>query len=270
MAAEQRTGYLGLGSNVGDSRRPPARRDRAARSTGDRGRGRLLDLRDRAGRRDPRPARLPQRRGPHPHRRSSPKSCSTSARRSRPSAAAPSTRPRHSPRPLDVDLLLLGDLELSTERLTLPHREVTTPPLRPRPAARARPGAGAPGRDPARRRARRARRPGSGSSRSGRSPRPRRLAAQRRRASRAGSTGGVWPGKSGTSRSASCAGGPVLDRRAQVVERHRQADAGGDLEVGGVRLRRRRSRRRRSRRRPGRAGRAAPPGRRARSRRWLR
>ena len=34
--------------------------------------------------------------------------------------------PRHSPRPLDVDLLLLGDLELKTERLTLPHREVTT------------------------------------------------------------------------------------------------------------------------------------------------
>ena len=32
--------------------------------------------------------------------------------------------PRHSPRPLDVDLLLLGDLELSTERLTLPHPEV--------------------------------------------------------------------------------------------------------------------------------------------------
>jgi 2-amino-4-hydroxy-6-hydroxymethyldihydropteridine diphosphokinase len=36
------------------------------------------------------------------------------------------TAPRHSPRPLDVDLLLLGDLELSTERLTLPHREVTS------------------------------------------------------------------------------------------------------------------------------------------------
>ena len=34
--------------------------------------------------------------------------------------------PRHSPRPLDVDLLLLGDLELSTDRLTLPHPEVTT------------------------------------------------------------------------------------------------------------------------------------------------
>jgi 2-amino-4-hydroxy-6-hydroxymethyldihydropteridine diphosphokinase len=34
--------------------------------------------------------------------------------------------PRHSPRPLDVDLLLLGDLELETERLTLPHPEVSS------------------------------------------------------------------------------------------------------------------------------------------------
>ncbi len=32
--------------------------------------------------------------------------------------------PRHSPRPLDVDLLLLGDFELATDRLTLPHPEV--------------------------------------------------------------------------------------------------------------------------------------------------
>jgi 2-amino-4-hydroxy-6-hydroxymethyldihydropteridine diphosphokinase len=32
--------------------------------------------------------------------------------------------PRHGPRPLDVDLLLLGDLELQTERLTLPHPQV--------------------------------------------------------------------------------------------------------------------------------------------------
>jgi 2-amino-4-hydroxy-6-hydroxymethyldihydropteridine diphosphokinase len=32
--------------------------------------------------------------------------------------------PRHSPRPLDVDLLLLGDIELSSERLTLPHPQV--------------------------------------------------------------------------------------------------------------------------------------------------
>jgi len=34
--------------------------------------------------------------------------------------------PRHSPRPLDVDLLLLGEIELATERLTLPHPEVTS------------------------------------------------------------------------------------------------------------------------------------------------
>ncbi|HKZ13508.1 MAG TPA: 2-amino-4-hydroxy-6-hydroxymethyldihydropteridine diphosphokinase [Solirubrobacterales bacterium] len=32
--------------------------------------------------------------------------------------------PRHSPRPLDVDLLLLGELELQTDRLTLPHPQV--------------------------------------------------------------------------------------------------------------------------------------------------
>jgi 2-amino-4-hydroxy-6-hydroxymethyldihydropteridine diphosphokinase len=34
--------------------------------------------------------------------------------------------PRHSPRPLDVDLLLLGDVELETGRLSLPHPEVTS------------------------------------------------------------------------------------------------------------------------------------------------
>jgi 2-amino-4-hydroxy-6-hydroxymethyldihydropteridine diphosphokinase len=34
--------------------------------------------------------------------------------------------PRHSPRPIDVDLLLLGDLEHRSERLILPHAEVTS------------------------------------------------------------------------------------------------------------------------------------------------
>ena len=34
--------------------------------------------------------------------------------------------PRHGPRPIDIDLLLLGDIEISTERLTLPHPEVTS------------------------------------------------------------------------------------------------------------------------------------------------
>ena len=32
---------------------------------------------------------------------------------------------RHGPRPIDVDVLLLGNIEVSTERLTLPHPEVT-------------------------------------------------------------------------------------------------------------------------------------------------
>ena len=34
--------------------------------------------------------------------------------------------PRHAPRPVDLDVLLLGEVELRTERLTLPHREVTS------------------------------------------------------------------------------------------------------------------------------------------------
>jgi 2-amino-4-hydroxy-6-hydroxymethyldihydropteridine diphosphokinase len=32
---------------------------------------------------------------------------------------------RHGPRPIDVDLLLLGDLEHASERLTLPHAQAT-------------------------------------------------------------------------------------------------------------------------------------------------
>jgi 2-amino-4-hydroxy-6-hydroxymethyldihydropteridine diphosphokinase len=34
--------------------------------------------------------------------------------------------PRHGPRPIDLDLLLLGDLVLVTERLTLPHPELAS------------------------------------------------------------------------------------------------------------------------------------------------
>jgi 2-amino-4-hydroxy-6-hydroxymethyldihydropteridine diphosphokinase len=34
--------------------------------------------------------------------------------------------PRHGPRPLDLDLLLLGDLVIESERLTLPHPEVVS------------------------------------------------------------------------------------------------------------------------------------------------
>jgi 2-amino-4-hydroxy-6-hydroxymethyldihydropteridine diphosphokinase len=34
--------------------------------------------------------------------------------------------PRHGPRPIDIDLLLLGDVTLEDEALTLPHPEVTS------------------------------------------------------------------------------------------------------------------------------------------------
>jgi 2-amino-4-hydroxy-6-hydroxymethyldihydropteridine diphosphokinase len=34
--------------------------------------------------------------------------------------------PRHGPRPIDLDLLLLGEIELESERLTLPHPELTS------------------------------------------------------------------------------------------------------------------------------------------------
>jgi 2-amino-4-hydroxy-6-hydroxymethyldihydropteridine diphosphokinase len=34
--------------------------------------------------------------------------------------------PRHGPRPLDLDLLLLGDVMTETERLTLPHPALTS------------------------------------------------------------------------------------------------------------------------------------------------
>jgi 2-amino-4-hydroxy-6-hydroxymethyldihydropteridine diphosphokinase len=34
--------------------------------------------------------------------------------------------PRHGPRPIDVDVLLLGDIELETEALSLPHPEVSS------------------------------------------------------------------------------------------------------------------------------------------------
>ena len=34
--------------------------------------------------------------------------------------------PRHGPRPIDIDLLLLGEIEMRTDQLTLPHPEIIT------------------------------------------------------------------------------------------------------------------------------------------------
>ena len=145
--------------------------------------------------------------------------------------------PRHSPRPVDVDLLLLGDVELSTERLTLPHREVTArrfvlvPLLELDPELRLPDGTSlADGLGCARRgRARRADRPtwsaGRGLTGSGRE----RLQPGRREARR-----GV-AGEVGDEAAGEIAGRPALDERPQVVHRHQQRDARRDLQVGGVR-----------------------------------
>lgn len=56
---------------------------------------------------------------------------------------------RHGPRPLDVDLLLLGDTEYSSDRLTLPHREVTSRRFVLVPLLELDPGLEIPGRGPA-------------------------------------------------------------------------------------------------------------------------
>jgi 2-amino-4-hydroxy-6-hydroxymethyldihydropteridine diphosphokinase len=56
---------------------------------------------------------------------------------------------RHGPRPLDVDLLLLGDLQYRSARLTLPHEQVTTRRFVLVPLLELAPGLVVPGRGPA-------------------------------------------------------------------------------------------------------------------------
>ena len=113
------------------------------------------------------------------------------------------------------------------------------PPLRARAAARARPRAGAARRDAARRGAGGARPgparssgsgpPGGSTKRWRRLRRPQRLEPGGRQHRR-----GV-AGKVGDGAKRHLARGTLLDRRPQVVQGHRQAKAGGDLEVGRVR-----------------------------------
>jgi 2-amino-4-hydroxy-6-hydroxymethyldihydropteridine diphosphokinase len=56
---------------------------------------------------------------------------------------------RHGPRPIDVDLLLLEDLQYTSERLTLPHREVTSRRFGLVPLLELAPDLVVPGRGPA-------------------------------------------------------------------------------------------------------------------------
>ncbi len=56
---------------------------------------------------------------------------------------------RHGPRPLDVDLLLLGDREYRSDRLTLPHAQVTSRRFVLVPLLEVAPDLVVPGRGPA-------------------------------------------------------------------------------------------------------------------------
>jgi 2-amino-4-hydroxy-6-hydroxymethyldihydropteridine diphosphokinase len=123
--SEKRTGYLGLGSNVGD----PAAHLRAAlellQAEGveidavsstyvTEPVGEVLDQADFLNA----AVRIRTKLGPE--------ELLDACKRVEAARGRSFDAPRHSPRPLDVDLLLLGGIEMSNDRLTLPHREVTT------------------------------------------------------------------------------------------------------------------------------------------------
>ena len=131
------TGYLGLGSNVGDRRAQPAGRGGRARARGVRvlASSSTYDT-DPVGEVIDQPAFL--NACVRIETDLEPRSCSTRARRSR-RALGRDLRPavRHGPRPIDVDLLLLGDARTAPSASTLPHAQVQLAPLRADPAARA-------------------------------------------------------------------------------------------------------------------------------------
>jgi 2-amino-4-hydroxy-6-hydroxymethyldihydropteridine diphosphokinase len=125
LAGEKRTGYLGLGSNVGDSaghlraaiellEAEGIEIDAVSSAYVTEPVGEVLDQPDFLN------AAVRIRTGLEPEE------LLDACKRVEAERGRSFDAPRHSPRPLDVDLLLLGDIELSTDRLTLPHREVKT------------------------------------------------------------------------------------------------------------------------------------------------
>jgi 2-amino-4-hydroxy-6-hydroxymethyldihydropteridine diphosphokinase len=125
MAAEKRTGYLGLGSNVGD----PAAHLRAAVELLE-AEGIVVEAVSSAYVTEPVGEVLDQpdflNAAVRIRTELEPEQLLEACKRVEAERGRSFEAPRHSPRPLDVDLLLLGDLELGSDRLTLPHREVTT------------------------------------------------------------------------------------------------------------------------------------------------
>ncbi len=125
MAAAKRTGYLGLGSNVGD----PAAQLRAAVELLE-AEGIEVEAVSSTYVTEPVGEILDQpdflNAAVRIHTELEPEALLDACKRVEAERGRCFDTPRHSPRPLDVDLLLLGDLELGTDRLNLPHREVTT------------------------------------------------------------------------------------------------------------------------------------------------
>ena len=125
MAAEKRTGYLGLGSNVGD----PAAHLRAALVLLE-AEGIEIDAVSSTYVTEPVGEILDQpdflNAAVRIRTDLEPEDLLDACKRVEAARGRSFNAPRHSPRPLDVDLLLLGDIELSTDRLTLPHPEVAT------------------------------------------------------------------------------------------------------------------------------------------------
>ncbi len=123
--SERRTGYLGLGSNVGD--RVAAVREAIA---GLGRRGITIEAVSSGYETEPVGEILDQPDFLNLAVRIStplePEELLDACKEVEADAGRDFTAPRHSPRPVDVDVLLLGDLELETDRLRLPHREVTT------------------------------------------------------------------------------------------------------------------------------------------------
>jgi 2-amino-4-hydroxy-6-hydroxymethyldihydropteridine diphosphokinase len=125
LAAQKRTGYLGLGSNVGD----PAGHLRAALELLET-EGIEIDAVSSTYVTEPVGEILDQpdflNAATRIRTELEPEELLDACKRVEAERGRSFDGPRHSPRPLDVDLLLLGDLELRTDRLTLPHPQVTT------------------------------------------------------------------------------------------------------------------------------------------------